>query len=142
MGRELLLLGVGHVRHAGGGCRQEAGELPKPALLYRAQVIFDLDNLPEVRLNDEVKGRIEAVAARPLAAGDDVMLDDIASIERFELDDDDPNAAHVTLLLGPKSRWHIVFNWQYNAGLIAEHLARRGRASRRRDALAGVHAPG
>lgn len=102
--------------------RQADGRLPKPAYVYRAQVVFNIDKSPEVRLNREVRGQAIVQAARPMEAGEEISLGDIRRIRRYELSEDDPDAAHVTLLRGPDERWHLSFDWQHNTARVGRHL--------------------
>lgn len=82
----------------------------------------NVDRSPEVRLNEEVRGQALARAKRAIRAGEVVYVDDIGGVERFELGDEDPNAAHVTLM-ARAGGWDVAFDGQYNAARVAEHLA-------------------
>lgn len=101
--------------------RLASGELPADEPLYRVQVVFNVDTDPEVRLNREVRGYANVRAARPIEAGEEVTLADIAGFEGYVLSEDDPNAAHVTLLRHGET-WGLTWDSHYNAQRIAEHI--------------------
>lgn len=104
--------------------RQARGEAPKPFQLLFAQVVFEADKRPVVRLNQEVRGKAmisPADPARAGKAGDDVLLEDIGAISDFALPDEDGNAAHITLLAHANG-YSLSFDATYNRARIAEHL--------------------
>jgi hypothetical protein len=76
--------------------RQARGDASKPFQLCFAQVVFDPDKPPVVRLNEEVRGSAMMRSADPdrvWKAGEDVMIEDICAIVDFDLPDEDGNAA-------------------------------------------------
>jgi hypothetical protein len=101
--------------------RFKAGDMPDGTVLYQAQVVFTIDEAPQIRLNEEVRGGGIAKAARALEAGQDVTTDDIAAWERFQLPEDEADAAHVTLLR-VRDGWSITFDGTYNTALVSAHL--------------------
>lgn len=101
--------------------RQEAGEIETPFQLVAAQVVMEVGVSPTVRLNDEVRAVARVRAARPIERGESVTHDDFTDIEEIQLTDDDPNAAHVTLLLH-QGQWIIAFDFRYNAERVAAQL--------------------
>jgi hypothetical protein len=105
--------------------RAEAGRPLAPASVYAIQVVFNVDQDPEVRINEEVGGEMQVRAGRALKAGEEVRSDDITEIEFVQLSDRDPNAAHITAFL-LANRWHITFDGRYNAEVIAGHLEAAG----------------
>lgn len=104
--------------------RQARGAVPTPFQLGFAQVVFNADAAPVVRLNEEVRGNAMIQAADPTRiwqAGEDVMIDDIAAIVDFELPEEDSNAAHITLFPHADG-WSISFDATYNRARIAKHI--------------------
>lgn len=102
--------------------RKQKGTLPTGFSLYQAQIIFDLDlNAPEVRLNEEVKAVLLVRAARAIKRGEPVGMDAFSEIHDINLTQLDPNAAHVTLV-AHNGRWHLKFDFRYNAARIAQLL--------------------
>jgi len=104
--------------------RQDAGLLPKPVPLRAAQVILYPDERPvTVRLNEEVRAvakmRVpEGVTKQP---GDPVFEHELTKLEEIKLtDDDDPNCAHVTMLL-LNGHWVIAFDFRRNKLVSREH---------------------
>lgn len=103
--------------------RAQAGHPPAVGTRFLAiQVVFNVGREPEVRINEEVRSLVTAEAARAIRQGQSVTLDDVARVERVELTEEDPNAAHVTALYLGDS-WHISWDGRYNADIIASHLA-------------------
>jgi uncharacterized protein (UPF0332 family) len=107
--------------------RQAAGDLEKPLSLQMAQIIFKADGeKPLVRVNGEVKGKMIAKLAdqleAPVEAGDPVQFNQISGIEAFELDEDDNDHGHATLISFPE-KWFISFNFIYNKRSSQQHLS-------------------
>ncbi|MFN2470094.1 MAG: HEPN domain-containing protein [Gaiellaceae bacterium] len=101
--------------------RRAAGELSDDFALHGAQVIFGMDEeMPEVRLNDEVKAVADVIAARAIAKGEQVTADDIAGYKDILLTEDDPNEGHITIV-AHDGGWAIAFDFRRNATRIAEH---------------------
>jgi HEPN domain-containing protein len=104
--------------------RQTAALLPSDFALYRAQVMFGMGNEPpEVRLNDEVRGVVTAVAARALEEGEIVTTADIAAVSELVRSEDDADSGHITMLL-TDSGWTIAFDFRRNASHMEEHAGR------------------
>lgn len=103
--------------------RRERGDLPVEFVLHRAQVILGVEAPPEVRLNEEVRGVVTVTAARPIAKGEVVTLDDIAAIEDVVLTDDDEDVGHVTIF-AVKGGWMISFDFRRNASRMRAHADR------------------
>jgi HEPN domain-containing protein len=80
--------------------------------------------VPEVRLNDEVRGLITAVAARPIKKGELVTLSDIGSISDLVRTEDDADRGHVTMLAAAGGGWTIVFDFRRNATHMERHADR------------------
>ncbi len=107
--------------------RQAKGELEKPVLLQMAQIIFSADGgKPEVRINDEVKGRaivkLSDKVTDGVKAGDPVTQSQIGGIEQFELEDEDRDCGHATLIYNGSS-WFISFDFIYNKSASQNHLS-------------------
>lgn len=106
--------------------RQAAGELPDDFTLYAVQVVMEPGVPNEIRFNEEVK---LAANLRPGAEitqdGEHPILDfaDLApQIQHVDLlDDDRPNAAHITLVQ-TSGGWYATFDFRYNSARIAEHI--------------------
>jgi hypothetical protein len=79
--------------------RQESGTLPDDFIVYRAQVIMDLDmDAVEVRFNEEIKAMARARAARAVETGEEVTEADLEGTEDIMFTDQDPNAGHLTTM--------------------------------------------
>lgn len=89
--------------------RAAAGELPQNFTLYAAQALFPPDEPLRVRLNGEVTGTMLAVAQRAVEKGEQVTLADLAGVERYDLDDEDLDCGHVTIIRRGEG-WLIDFN--------------------------------
>lgn len=101
--------------------RQETGDLGTPFRLAAAQVVMEVGAPPRVRLNDEVRAVVRARSTRPIERGEPVTHDDFTDIEQIQLTDNDPNAAHVTLLVH-QGQWIIGFDFRYNSERVSAHL--------------------
>lgn len=106
--------------------RQGKGELAKPLALEAAQIIFRPEGgKPEVRVNEEVKGKARVKLAddlkNPVQIGDPLVDGQVEDIEAFELDDKDRNFGHATLL-SFKGRWLISFDFIYNKVSSQNHI--------------------
>jgi len=102
--------------------RAAAGRIPKEFVVWAVQVVLNLDAEPDVRINEEVKGAfIAKPSRRPKAGGEVMLLRDMDRIESMMLTEEDPNAGHFTALIH-KTRWHVFFDFRYNAGRIARQL--------------------
>jgi hypothetical protein len=107
--------------------RQATGELAKPLLLRKAQVVFYPDGRkPAVRINDEVRGSLALTVKDGAikAPGDPVYEQDIEGVSGFTLGpNDDPDCGHMTFVrLG--MRWFGQFDFIYNKGTAERHLSR------------------
>ena len=101
--------------------RLKNGRLTKDFILTKAQVLLSPDKRnSEVRLNEEVKARITATFKGKHKEPGELVFesklgDQISDIELT--DNDDPNSAHVTMLLF-KGRWVFHFDFRYNNMVI------------------------
>jgi hypothetical protein len=109
--------------------RQAAGLVPKPYLLQnlqKAQVVMNVDRPIEVRLNDEVKAvmsvEVDDEVKRTMRQGQPVLWDAIKSITDVRLTDDDPNAAHITMVVVPGRGFGMFFDFRYNTGRVTETI--------------------
>jgi len=85
---------------------------------------MNLDADPVVRINEEVRGAFVAragKAGRNAKPGKTLLLRDLSQIESIELTDEDPNAGHLTAVVH-HGRWHMFFDFRYNAGRIENLL--------------------
>jgi HEPN domain len=104
--------------------RQAAGLLPPDFELHRAQVVFGMGNEPpEIRLNDEVRGMVTAVATRSIEKGELVTSADIASVAEVVRSEDDADVGHITMLQLTGS-WAIAFDFRRNASHMERHAKR------------------
>jgi hypothetical protein len=101
--------------------RRATGVLAEGFALYAGQIIINVDFPPVVRLNQEIKGVLRGVAARPILKGEDVSWRDLLDIHQIELTTEDANAGHMTLLLH-KGRWFLEFDFRYNAQRVADTI--------------------
>lgn len=102
--------------------RRATGVLPDTFSLYRAQIIFMVDGPPEVRLNEEVSARLHVRVNRAIEKGEAVSTSDIDEIVGVDLTDQDPNAAHVTMIRH-RDGWVFTYDARYNAARIETVLA-------------------
>ncbi len=100
--------------------RMAEGRVPEDFALVAAQIVFEVGQAPAVRLNEEVRAVARFIAARAIAKGEDVMVDDLAGLEGVELTDEDPNAGHLTVLR-VRDGWAVAFDLRYNAERVAAH---------------------
>lgn len=91
------------------------------AQVRAAQVVMTVGQPVQVRLNDEVRAVLRAVAARPIAKGESVAPRDLRAVEDIALTDHDPNSAHITMVL-LDAGWSIAFDFRYNRAEVARHL--------------------
>jgi hypothetical protein len=97
------------------------GRLKKGAAVWAVQVVLTLEADPDVRLNQEVRGAFVARPSRKVESGEVVLLEDIRDIESMQLTNEDPNAGHFTAVVH-NGRWHIFFDFRYNATRIQTQL--------------------
>jgi hypothetical protein len=106
--------------------RQVAGLAPKPYPLQKAQVVMNVGRPIQVRLNDEVKAvmsvEVEDEVKLNMQIGQPVRWDAIKSIADVRLTEDDPNAAHITMIAVPGRGFGIFFDFRYNAARVAETI--------------------
>jgi len=90
--------------------RANAGLLQVPVELYMAQVVWPDDKSISVRLNEEVKGVAWTRMGRPIEKGDPVLVSDLSGFAGFELEDDELDFAHMTLMFNGHG-WAVSFNF-------------------------------
>jgi uncharacterized protein (UPF0332 family) len=127
--------------------RVAEGRIGKDFSVWAAQVVMNLDADPVVRINNEVRGAFVARAGKigsKAKAGETIRLRDLSQIESVELTDEDPNAGHLTAIVHHR-RWHVFFDFRYNAGRIEsllraadEFLAAATTAAERGHAIATI----
>jgi hypothetical protein len=104
--------------------RRAAGLLTTPFHLAKAQVVLNVDRPIEVRLNDEVKAimlvDVEDEVKKTMQRGQPIAWDVIRTITDVKLTDEDPNAAHITMIAVPSRGWGMFFDFRYNAARVAE----------------------
>jgi hypothetical protein len=99
--------------------RHAAGLLTMQFDLQKAQVIFDDDQPPKVRLNDEVKGSFLAKISKPVEIGDPISVSDITEVDRWELDMADADSGHFTVLRWGDG-WRMLYDFQTNKRKAAD----------------------
>ena len=91
--------------------RRAAGLIGDNFVLWIAQAIFPEEGENKIRLNEEVRGVMWVKAQRSIEKGEQVLLDDLADIRSFELEDDELNHGHFTVIRrGPENGWMLAFN--------------------------------
>jgi hypothetical protein len=94
--------------------RQEAGLLPKPLELERAQIIFRADgSKPIVRINKEVQLQMLARATRAVTVGEPVYSNDLSEIVGAKLIDEEEDCGHFTFV-NMGGRLFLSFDFHYN----------------------------
>ncbi|WP_395774603.1 hypothetical protein [Agrobacterium pusense] len=78
--------------------------------VYMAQVLFPVEGPIQVRINDEVKGEALVRATRDVQRDDPVYVDDMRSIEIYELPDELLDSGHFTIFWTGDS-WKMIFNF-------------------------------
>lgn len=102
--------------------RKKKGDIGDNFVLNKAQIVFSHDwDFPKIRLNEEVKAIVKSKVNRDVKAGETIYERDIDNIEDIQLTDQDPNCAHITLLLF-KGNWNVSFDFRYNKDNAKEHL--------------------
>ncbi|HEY5815759.1 MAG TPA: hypothetical protein VIS95_05405 [Solirubrobacterales bacterium] len=101
--------------------RLATGDLEEGSRIWFAQVLFWQDRPPQVRLNEEVQGTLQAEARGPIEKGQEITTEDMGSVSGFLLPEADGDAAHITMLVtatGPC----LVFDAAYNTLRIQSQL--------------------
>ncbi len=101
--------------------RKDDGRIPPEFVLNQAQVIFDINKPPSVRLNDEVKCVMRAVVKNPVQFGDVIGVNKFHRITNIELTEDDKDSGHVTIIILPESIF-ISANFIYNSSKVETTL--------------------
>ncbi len=96
--------------------RMDAGKLEEGTVIHRAQVVFRVEEAPEVRLNGEVKGRLEVKVVRAVEKGEEITTADIGTVSDYLLPEEDADAAHVTMFV-TSTGMDLVFDGAYNTRL-------------------------
>lgn len=91
--------------------RQARGELPVPAQLQAAQILWPPGAPFIVRLNNEIRGVAVLKAPIDKETGGPKLDGPEVEIERFELAPDELDASHATLFV-INNKWRLIFNFQ------------------------------
>jgi len=107
--------------------RQEIGDLPKPLVIQKVQLVFFPDDRKTmVRFNDEVDALAKVKLKEGISKekGDPVYSHEIEGLKEIELtEDDDPDCAHVIIFhIGEK--WLLHFDFRYNKDLSSRYIER------------------
>jgi hypothetical protein len=107
--------------------RQTDKLLPDPFELKAFQIVFFADDRkPEIRLNSEVKAKVEiklkdGVSKQP---GEIIYDSEVEGIEEFSLTEaEDPDIGHATIIRTGEKVF-LAFDFIYNKGLSATHIAK------------------
>jgi len=102
--------------------RRHEKRLPDNFNLNRAQIIFSLDRgWTKVRLNEEVKAIAEVKVRVSMNKDEPIYEHEVDDIKSIKLTDQDPNSAHITLMLF-RNMWVIAFDFRYNKKRIKNHI--------------------
>jgi hypothetical protein len=87
------------------------GRLATGTEVLRFQVLFRTDGGPEVRVNEEVGGTVSVQpAGAMLSPGQEVAVNDVASVSAYELRPEDAGLPHLTAF-AHLGGWSLVFNF-------------------------------
>ena len=104
--------------------RREAGREDERALVvYALQVLLHPAREPEVRINDQVRGTMQGVAARELEAGEDVTIDDLLTLTGFTLALEDAEIPYVAAF-AHREGWSLSFDFSRRHERRFEYLDR------------------
>lgn len=104
--------------------RKETGGLLKNFVLNKAQVIFDDEGEPSVRLNEETKivAKVKLKSGVKKNKDEAVFENEIERIENLQLlDEEEPKYAHVSMVRYG-NRWLLAFDFRYNKDLARDHF--------------------
>jgi hypothetical protein len=90
--------------------RRIEGSFGDQELVVRFQVLLAPDVVPEVRLNAEVGGSVMVNVTRPITAGEEVTVDDIAGVSEYTPRPEDAGVPHVSGF-PHRDGWSIVFEF-------------------------------
>ena len=127
---------LGPLRAARGRRSPSSGEAAEGTAIYRFQVLLHPDGAPEIRLNDQIGGAVQATATRAVAAGEVVTTDDFSAVKSYEPMPEDADVPHITAF-AHRGGWSISFDFTYRHPRRFDHLsAGRDFAATAREALA------
>lgn len=101
--------------------REQIGRLPKGFILKAAQIILTVDGASEVRINGEVKARVEVKVKKAVEKGALVYHDDVEHIRSILLIDEEKDFGHITIFK-VKDSWHIGFSFLYDSSKSDQFL--------------------
>jgi len=104
--------------------RKQDGRLPEEFSvehLQAVQVIFNPEEQPRVKLNEEVKFQIVEDVAFGVTESGAVDPIDVQRSEKLELTEDDANAEHLPFIRRERI-WHFTFGFQRNAQRIRDFI--------------------
>jgi len=107
--------------------RQEIGDLSKPLVIQKVQLIFFPDDRKAiVRFNDEVDALAKVKLKEGISKekGDPIYSQEIDRLKDIELtEDDDPDCAHV-LIFHIDQKWFFSFDFRYNKDISKRYIDR------------------
>lgn len=102
--------------------RRSATQLPDDFFLTAAQMIQLEGGARIVRLNEEVRGIAMVRASRPVLKGERVFVSDLKDLISFDLEDEELDAGHCTILWTGQ-RWFLTFDLRAGRAKCADMLA-------------------
>lgn len=90
--------------------RVASGERDPDALVFAFQVLFPDDAPPAVRLDREIGGEMEVIAAREVSKGDEISAHDFKGVTEYRPAERDAGIPHVTAF-AHREGWSLVFEF-------------------------------
>lgn len=91
--------------------RLTTGQLNQQFFLIAAQLIQSEEGKKTVRFNEEVRGRALVRVNRPVQKGEQLLVSDVRDFENFDLEEDELDAGHFTLLWNGEG-WFLSFDFR------------------------------
>lgn len=101
--------------------RRKKGKIDDGFELRGFQIIMNLGQASEVRLNKEIKIAADVKVNKSVKKGDLIRIKDVTGFHGFMLTKDDENAGHITGIIIDGS-WILSFNFQRNTQIRQEIL--------------------
>lgn len=128
--------------------RMADGRVTPDFTLTAIQVLLQIGEESEIRLNEEVRAKAIVRAQRKVEKGGEVYAADLRGLQGMQLTEADPDAGHITMLFNGEG-WSLAFDFRYNRTRARQHVtvateyldaARRDvRARSPRPALENLH---
>lgn len=101
--------------------RLSSKKLGKNFILTAAQMLQSEEGGRIIRLNEEVRGTALVRATRPIQAGETVFASDLRNFISFDLEEDDLNAGHFTMLWTGEE-WIVTFDFRAGRAKCSDML--------------------